>query len=299
MKRISGDDSIEGAPRELRNVFGFGVIDEFFEQSVGLQNKAPGHKAMAFYKTPREVECNSRFRPKIMVLFCIPMSPTVALATLCFTERAAVSMTGAERKLRRAARIIAVYIEHFLNKSGRLICEAMVRDWNMEDVEIDWTGEHKVKRHLTRLGLQENEVSLPFPTRRRVFAIHSRFNTVTEDFPSIPGTGSYPCYPDENLPASAIAPIFRQELVDAAVALDCHSLHRVPSYGGFVAPSLSLHVPVGAVALQTPLATTMQHARDQGHFQVEAPPWSESQSHHTHPYFRPQYSHRPANRKPT
>lgn len=82
-----------------------------------------------------------------------------------------------------------------------------------------------------------------------MFALHSRFNTVTGDFPSIPGTGSYPCHPDENVPVSAIAPFFRQELVDAAVALGCQSLHRALSYGGFVSPSLSLHVPVGAVAL--------------------------------------------------
>lgn len=135
---ISRHDFSEGAPRKLRNVFGFGLIDEFFEQHVGLQIKIPGHTAMAFYKTPGEVEYNSRFRPKIMDLFCIAMSPTVALATLCFPERAAASMTGAERKLTLAARIIAVYIEHFFNKSGRLICEAMVRDWNMEDIEMDW-----------------------------------------------------------------------------------------------------------------------------------------------------------------
>ena len=49
---------------------------------------------------------------------------------------------------------------------------------------------------------------------------------------------------------------------------------------GFVSPSLSLHVPVGAIALWTLLATTVPHARDQRHFEAEAPTWSEQ-----HPAF--------------
>lgn len=169
---ISSDDFLEGAPRELWNVFSFGLVDEFFEQHVGLQIKTSGHKAMAFDKTPREVEYNSRFGPRIIGMSCIAMSPTEALATLCFPERAAVSMTGAERKVTLAARIIAVHIEHFLNKSARLICEAMVRDWNMEQVEIDWTGVHKVKRNLTRHGLQENETYRFLPAGGCLPSIH-------------------------------------------------------------------------------------------------------------------------------
>ena len=69
-----------------------------------------------------------------------------------------------------------------------------------------------------------------------------------------------------------------------------------------------LHVPVGAVALSTLLVTTVQHARDQGHFEAEAPLWSEQQpafarswrqSHYTHPTFTSQHPHSPPHRQPT
>ena len=70
--------------------------------------------------------------------------------------------------------------------------------------------------------------------------------------------------------------------------------------------SLRLSLPLTARACQC--RRTVQHARDQGHFEAEAPPWSEQQpafaeklgpSHHTHPYFTSQHFLRPSHRQPT
>ena len=187
------------------------AFDAFFTVHVGMEVKFSSHHEGVLHDDPGAVEYNSRKCPIVAGRRVSNVSAAKSLATLLYRERCPHEhRSGPSRRARLASAATMVYLEIFFCATTRLVVEQLVVALALQDVSLDWDSDALMVKRINRLGLKVEDLPTSFPTRHRVWTIHTCVPFPGNDhIPCVLGSDVFPSplWPlEEGVPCEPFAP---------------------------------------------------------------------------------------------